>query len=497
MATNITGAIQVHKGTFGTSNTLSTNLTANYMAKPVIRSFVEIVEGRYLTNLIAMGIGDNSKYSNFKSLRREVKSPIRAMESREMIDDVKFQYAVQGRIEQNSVILGQVGSSEGNLFKLRLRDNYPWVGSVCIFWNQNQARVTAEPIPDNGSFIYSFQTADGSVFDLSKWVTPQRGEKTLMPKSAVYGEKSKQGYGRVHSPDTFVQYLTTQRLGFQISGDALRKTLWYEYAGTKMWDYEAVIQLRAKWNSQWEFEYWKAQTSMLDASGNAVSVPLMDDFEVGTKIWRGQGIEQMIAPSNVIDASGTGNNSGMPTLDDLKDAMRTFSKKSNWDKNITWYAVTGTDGYQHLQDELETKANQQGMRWQVSQGAEVEVGFDFTTYRDSGNKVILVRHPMFDDDKLFPARNGSGRLSQSSTIYLLDNTEYQGGRNMEILTAKGNHINVDRAEVQKYFSGMPIGTALGDVFHPGDHLDWQIFGQRAIVIYNTATCGIIRSPQVN
>lgn len=481
--------IQIVKGKFDETCTLETNLIENQAHFPAIKDVIMYAEQRMLSTLIASGAKDAQSIG-------KIPTKIGTIPKDKQVGSSGYRYAVQGRIQQASVILSQVGSSGADgTFSLKLKDNYMYNGMIGVFHGgELQARVMGDPTGSPGNYVYNFQTIDGTVFSWATHVAPQNGEFTVFGSTTAYGEKSLRGYGRSHYSDVFINHMTTQRKTIGISGDAASDVLWYQYKNTKGWMYAKERQGRLQFMMEDEYAKWFGRSTMKNADGTLRTRSRLQDPETGNDIVMGDGVEAQIEGQNELFGSGPNGN---PTLDDIEDMMTTLEKNSDVVEGKVWYAITGTDGWNNIQRILEDKQantfniqiNKDGSK-QVG-GPNVEVGYNFHTYNINGNQVIFVKHPLFDDKERFTERGSDGKLLKSSQIFFLDMAADAGGTpNMEILS-KGAY-GVNRTMVSAYINGLTGIKGKGQVTTSVDGCEYNMLKQDGIFIYNTRTCGIIR-----
>ena len=119
--------------------------------------------------------------------------------------------------------------------------------------------------------------------------------------------------------------------------------------------------------------------------------------------------------------------------------------------------------------------------------AKVDVGFNFQSFNVDGDQVVLIKHPMFDNDSMYTERGADGNLLKSSQYVFLTPT-VEGKKNMEILAKGARGIN--RSMVTKYFNGMTGDNSMPSL-SPEDALSYEMLKENLIVVYNSNICGII------
>lgn len=482
------GKITVYQGRYDETCTVSANLTENQQKKPVIRDVIQYAEPRMLSTLIVSGAK-----SPWDLQGTNTKNKIGKIPADKLIGDNAYRYNVLGRIQKKTVINSQIGSSGvDGTFQLSLRDNYIVPGMIVTFWDGLQARVQGLPGGGINNWVYSFQTSDKSVFSYANSVAPQSGEKSCFGQFTSYSERSLRGYGRTHFPDQFINHLGIQRKTIALSGSALTDVLWYEYEGAKGWIFEKERQGRIQFMMEDEWAKWFGKSTMKDSSGNLLAVSNEIDPETGEQVVRGDGILEQIKGGNEFYGSDV---DGSADIDDVVDMMRVLEKKSNSVYGKMWYVVTGTDGYGKLQDLFrDYRVNFMGGRTNLTDsqtqkvgGEDIPVGGNFDTFNIHGNQIVVVKHPMFDDEERFSQRGSDGRLLQSSMMIFLDMATVAGRSNIEIMTKGAYGIN--RSMVSAYLNGLTGDSR--DVVSSADAIEFNMLKEDGIFIYNTMSCGII------
>lgn len=495
MPTSHPGKTSINTGTF-TDETCTVNydLIRNQANKPAIRNMLEFANRRALTTLLVSGVVTPYGIDN----REKTKIP--TIDKSKMIGQNAYRFDVMGRIEKSTPIIRQVGATSADgTFQLLMQEQHLVPGMVAFFYTGRfQARVMGYPTGSKAAgFLYTFQSPSGDLFVWATHVAPQSGTKTCFGGYTSYSEKSLRGYGRSKFPDTFINHMTIQRKTQAISGGAGSNVLWYQYeneAGmAKGWMYQEIAQGQATLTMENERNKWFGVSSMKNPDGSVRADSRLIDPETGLPIIMGDGLEEQIAGGNV--AYGSGLN-GQWTEDDLADMMKTLQKKGDQIVGYTWVGVTGTDGYANGQKVLSNLAGNQNITYfnQIEKdgqpgGPLVDVGYNFAKFNINGNSVILIQHPMFDDELAFPEKGNDGQTLLSSTLFLM-NIGQGANKNMEILSKGANGMN--RAEVTAQFNGMTgSGESSVSITSEEDAMKWAYLKEDLMCIYNSQECGII------
>jgi len=474
--------------------TKTSHLTQAALTVPQISEVIEYTEPRMLSTLIVSGAK-----SPYDTVGNRTKSKIGKIPENKKIGSTGYRYRKMGRIQINSTVLNQVGTTLADgTFTLTLKDDYQTQGMNVQFYSRTfQARVmsyTGSP----GAYIYTFKSVDGRLFDWNTDVAPQAGEKTAFGFFSTFGEMSDRGYSRSHYPEEYIEHMTIQRKSTEISGNALTEVVWYNFGSTgKGWWWSKQRQNRLQWMRENEFHKWVSRSSMVGPNGEYLQRSNLQD-EKGNDIIIGNGLIPQLEGGNESFGSGV---DGYATIDDFTDMMRTLVKKSNReDFGNHFYAVTGTEGYGNAQIVLrDLWTNSYGGRTNANVnnsvgGQDMSVGANFDTLNFEGNSLTFVQHPLFDDESAWAARGSDGGVLQSGMYIFLNMNKTEGRSNIEIL-CNGNDM-VSRRMVEYMKNGM-TGASQWDIQSSTDGIEYHLLMQDMIVIYNTEGCGMIhRSPIV-
>lgn len=488
--------IQTYQGKYDDTCTVSSNLTQNQLKKPVIRDVIMYSEPRMLTTLIVSGA--KSPY-DLEPGTDNLKTKIGKIPEGKLIGDNAYRYNIQGRIQEKSTIIQQIGStSSSGEFRLQMRDNKIYPGMMTKFYSDTfYARCQQVTAGASGSFIMVFQSATpGVIFDWNIHVAPQNGEKTAFGAYTTYSARSLRGHSRSFYPSQFINHLTIQRKTIAIDGSALTDVTWVNVMGsdTKGWFYTKERQARLQ--SMMEDEHAKVfgTSTMRDADGKLLSVSPIVDPDTGNEVIAGDGMLPQIDGQNSFFSSGP---EGKASIDDFKDMMATLEKRSRAIYGKKWIVITGTDGYLNAQEVLRDYwiasmggRSQAGAGSSKVGGEDISVGGNFDTLNMGGNQLVFVKHPMFDDPEKWFERNSYGHLCQSNMYMFIDNATTPEGPNMEIL-GKGAY-GINRTNVSGYINGITGDSR--DMQTSVDAIEWNFLKEDGIFIYNTQSCGVLRMP---
>jgi len=463
-------------------------------------------EKRYLWTFLVSGVVD-PRYTapgmaNMTGGAQETaKTVIGKIPDSELIDDNARKYIIMGRIQENAVILSQVGtstmgtSSEGGYFSLKMNDDVLYPGMNVLFFNQKMARVIAHPTGTKGNFVYRFQCYQGDTFSYATWVAPQPGTKTCFGGFTTYGEKSIRGYARFYGGTEWINHVTIQRKSWSISGTAnVRRVLHYDFMGEGGYVYEAEAQMRAQFLLEDDFQKTWGMSTMRDSiTGELLSNPSMIDHESGLPLIAGDGFVEQIKGQNDLESSGV---AGAPTWEDLEDWVQAAVSKRNELASQLYYIKTGRTGIKDVQRIAYARFGASNPLTQIVGqtnaigGADVTVGYQFYRLNVNGEQLYFVLDPQQDDEMKWPARcTGDGELKMSRTFYMINAGVTNGQRNIEILARGRDGINRNLVYLSK--NGM---TGEGQAEEPIDAKSFHWLKENNIFVYDTRSNGIMKPP---
>jgi hypothetical protein len=486
------GQVRVVQGVFGDECTTTNDLMQNQNLKPEVKKMMYHVDQRQLSTLITSGaVGPWGV--NVTELEKFGKAP-----DGTPIGSSSLQFAVQGRLDQASTILQQVGASGADgSFQLLLKDKYIYKGHVVLFQNAGRysAICTTEPVKTAGGYLYNFMNQQSEVFVYATHAAPNgNGTATCMAVTTNYGEGSNKGYSRTMHPDRFIVDMTIQRKSVSVTGAVANQVTWYETeVGGEMvrgWKYTAMRQAEALFSGENEYAKIFGVSTMKNADGTRRQFPVVPDLDAEDGIIAGDGIEEQIAGGNEIFGSGT---SGEATEDDFIDMIKLLIRKSNSaNGKINIVLLTGVDGFFNFQEKAARIASALNIEFKQSVNggdANVVSGVTFTQIHYGGSTITCMQHPMFDDAKKFSATSTiSGRNIMSGT-YMGGNIEGEYGKNIEIIP-RGAHGG-NRSMVTADLKGM-TGVGAGAIITQKDADTYAMLKEDLIVIYNTQNWAILR-----
>lgn len=484
------GRITTNVGTFTDTCVYENDLIANAAKKPAIREMMDYANRRSLCTLLTSGVVTPYGLNDTRKTKfAEVSTRGTA------IGNNAYQFAVMGRIEKASVISKQIGgTSASGHFDLLMADAHLYDGMNVIFYDGFQARVDGNPQPNGGGmYIYHFMVPSGETFDYATSVTPQPGTKTCMGMYTSYGENSLKSEGRSKFADMFINHTTIQRSTVAITGTAASQVLWYTFTAadggvSKGWMYNELAQQQAQFVMQNERQKWWGVSSMKNSDGSLRTTPPTD--RAGKPLVQGDGFTEQVGGGTVIEGSGV---NGEWTVDNLKEAMVSLEYDSDKIMNLQWVLVTGTQGYMNFQDQckaLGIEENTQIFNPVTNSGevggAKVHVGYHFSSFNVAGNQIIAIKHPIFDDERMFPKRGNDGQILKSSEAYVFTLGEGDD-KNLEILYKAAN--GVDRSNVTAKINGMTGSSEVS--ISEEDSMKYALLKEDMLNVLKTKQCALL------
>ncbi len=480
------GKIQVKQGTVADTYIRETDLIANQAIYPEIREMLEYVDQRSLATLLVSGVVKPW------GLDGKVTTDFAPISKGKEIGNNGYQFDVQGRIQKSSTINGQIGATAGDgTFQLSMVDSYIDPGMNVFFYGQEfQARCQGRPTGSAGNYVYTFRPVDGTTFVYATHVTPQPGSvKTCFAGYSSYGAGSKRGYSHSFFPDRFINHMTTQRKTVKIDGDTASDKIWLTYTNdggesVKGWMERAILQSMAQSVVEDEIAKWKGVSSMKNSTGGLAPIPNATDDEAQSQLIMGDGVLEQLAGGNELFGSGV---NGMPTEDDYTDMLTQLELNSNSAQGVNIVAITDTPGYANAQRVCVNLAGNQNVNMQQivvqdnkTGGAEVSVGYNYTKFNINGSSITFIKHPKFDDRNIF--------VNPGLVVFL--NLGTANNKNVEIITKGANGLS--RGTVDAKINGL---TGSKDVMTTSeeDSMLYATLKQDMILLYNTQSCGVIRT----
>ena len=456
--------MKFYSGTYDKNCVMSNALVTNLLKYPEIGSALISLYPQYsATAYILDGFGRFAK--------------------EDMMGDVKFQWAVQGRLNRPSTLTGtNVGAGLANAaFFVEFEENYFNPNDTIKFADGNIAIIIGEPVASAGGYTYQMklQTTDAAAFVAT---TALAVGISVGKVSTAFTEKSERGFENHAYPDWYVNYIGTSRKACSISGSAITDVTWIEAGGQRLWYFTAEQQCRMEFLYELEKNTWYGQTTM-DVNGNSVVTDMN-----GLPIVQGDGILRQIDSSNVDTFSG---NLSESILTDFLGQLQLNTGNTKEE----WVVFTGTRGrinfHEAMKDYIVSTGN---YMWHPVYGKEIGIGSNFTQYSALGSRITLIQNWIFDDPNL----NGNNinpatglPFESERMVFMNIGSTTDGVSNVERKTKGAGGIN--RSMITRYIPGMvnPMDPSSMMAATPRDSFDVEYMSESGIVIRNPLSCGML------
>lgn len=487
-----------------TSNIMHQHLVFQHLANPKSGwdGLIMYAERRYLFTLLVSGLSNPEQraygFTPTKGDKAAIKTMVKPIPEGELVDNLYWKFSVMGKVARSTRVIRAIGqptkssASKGGTFTLEVADGTIKHQMNVFFPNGKIARVMYTPRPTGtGSFYCDFECYPGDEFSWASWML---GKNSIYGSFSTVGERSREGYTNFFFPDSYINHVTKQRIGFTISGDAeTQGIVWYETEGKKGFTYVAETIARRTFLLQDDDQKFHGISTMRDSFGNLLSTPSMYD-EKGDPIVAGDGWIEQIRGYNEFIASGS---DGMPTEDDLYDMVTSLDEGRDHDSDEPWIVITGAPGMKAAK-EVARKINiNDNIQYTMSLdpnstefgGQKVSTGINMIIINIGGKQVRFVENPQFNNREKYPWLDGQGRSVMNSTWFFMDRSNLPNGRqSVEIRARGGNGRN--RNLIYGLFAGMTGGP--DKPLHPGDFSSFQMFKENMTCVYRPKANGIIR-----
>ncbi len=412
---------QYRDGTFTDTNQLASAL----LMKPDVLDAIIYIMGRDKTSnvlqMLTQGTG-----------RSDISKNVRTIGSDETM------WAVQGSMLRSIPIVGppsqtvRCGQNFSN-FILPLAEKYFVLGDVCLFPDQTQCRVMAEPYQSGSQWCYTFQivTSDANAFIMPGALTI--GKEIGMAYTS-FEEGSEGGGMKEATPMMFKNQMTIQRMSGGMTGSAKNTVVHFKFrAGgdsrKDIWAYVKQYELFKQWLESQEIHLWLGKYNRLPDG----TIPMSGANGRPVKI--GSGLEEQISGINQIVTSTL-------TEESLKhmlfDTMCQGKECAN-DKRVV---VTGRGGMWAFDNAMKkaygaySNFAEPSFFVEKKTGNKLAFGSQFITYRGlMGTEFTLVHNPLFDRKEIFTDFDPvTGFTKKSFEMFFLDLSDYDGIPNLEMIT---------------------------------------------------------------
>ena len=362
------------------------------------------------------------------------------------------------------------------------------------FQSGTVAIVLKAPVVEGTTAILTCKIVNGSmtVADLA--------ENSVVGRiGTAFGEYSKGGYQNDRNEDWFINWTTTHRKGFAITGDAMTNVGWIvpNNGSGPLWYFEKINDEKKRFERMKESLSFYGRKSMTTTGHqlfgkngtNALTITGFNDNSGRTAPVIGDGLLAQISDANKASFNiNTGFSDAFLTEYLARLAQRSIGGGS---QGKEWVVLAGTKGRLVLDKSFKAisgvTASAGGSMTDVQSGKDLSLGANFTTYHAMGNKFTVMHYDILDDPTL---HSSSGGIVGTGDIIFMDWGLQDGVPNISMFHKKGrNHI-------EKYINGMhTLGTSeMGKFAASGlDGASVEFLSQTMTVVKNPLSCGILKA----
>jgi hypothetical protein len=315
-------------------------------------------------------------------------------------------------------------------------------------------------------------------------------------------------------PDTYKNWMTTNRKKCTITGKDATDVSWIENNGQSLWYFTKEQHMMDQFMYEQELQRWYGQNSVATAATNysATNTDIISSIAAGEfadgsaralstttdgTFVIGDGVLAQISASNQANYSA-----GTLTEDIITEFIGKISLNATAADGNEWVVFTGTEGriafHRAMKDLIVAPAGAMtgGSMADVKAGSDISLGGNFTSYHALGNKITIAYCPVFDDPHVHGASGGTNsfgdtRLKESMKMVFMDFGSTSGVSNVELITKGANGIN--RSLVKKYVGGMvnPYDTKSMMAANGDDRFQCHVLSESGIIVRNPLSCGIL------
>ena len=366
---------------------------------------------------------------------------------------------------------------------------------------------TPEKASSADHYLVNFKVAS----DKALFTEASVAEDELLPEAGNrFGEGSMKGYQREKRTKWKINYSFISRASLTMTGSALNQkvAIISSESGAKMWEFEAVLDLRERHAMNLELGARFARSTMdssthswfEDYGTNKLTLAgFTSDYGIVAPVIGDGWIAQLDDSLTV----GYDPNTGIP-LSTLELFMTILAQRSPAGTTGNTFVLLG-DKLGHINID---KAFKTAMGWSnetagpsmtgltnivynVRSGAPVSVGFEVHEYSYLNNKVIFIEDELMNNPAFSPQNGG---IIGTGTIYCLNATPVNGVSNIDLLARS------TRALRAKYIDGMhSLDPKRDSVSYAASGFDggrYDLLSEILPIVYSTESCGILKANTV-
>ena len=331
----------------------------------------------------------------------------------------------------------------------------------------------------------------------------------LLPETGNrFGEGSERGYQRERRYKWKINYSFISRATLTLTGSALtqKKVVWLKNTttGARMWEWEAVLDLRERHATNMELGCRHSRTSM-DASSHAwfedygTNLLTLDGFSADYGIVAPVIGDGWIAQLDDTFTVSYNPNNALP-LPLLQMFMTVLSQRSpGGSTNNTFIGLGDKLAYIKIDeafklalgwsaDSTVATLHNTNIVKNVKTGKDNELGFTITTYHYLQNKFCFIEDELSNNPAFAPQNGG---IIGTGTIFVLNASMVNGVSNIDLLARR------DRTLRAKYIDGMhSLDSNRNNVPYAASGFDggrYDLLSEVLPIIYSTESCGKIKA----
>jgi hypothetical protein len=363
------------------------------------------------------------------------------------------------------------------------------------FQSGTVAIVLKNPVVEGTVAIVTCKIVNGSMT-----VADLAADNVIGRIGTAFGEYSKGGYQNDRNEDWFINWTTTHRKGFAITGDAMSNVGWIVPGNGSgpLWYFEKINDEKKRFERMKESMSFYGRKSMtttghqiMGKNGtNGLSITGFNDNNGITAPVIGDGLLAQISDANKASFNvNTGFSDAFLTEYLARLAQRSIGGGK---QGKEWVVLAGTKGRLILDKSFKAisgvTASVGGSMTDLQSGKDLSLGANFTTYHALGNKFVVMHYDLLDDPSL---HNSSGGIVGTGDIIFMDWGLQDGVPNISMFHKKGrNHI-------EKNINGMHTlgGADLGGRLASSglDGAGIEFLSQTMTVVKNPLSCGILKA----
>jgi len=361
------------------------------------------------------------------------------------------------------------------------------------FQSGTTAIVLKEVVIDGNKGILTCKLVAGAL-----QVSDLEADNIIGRIGTAFGEYSRGGYQNDTNEEWFINWTTTHRKGFAITGDAMSNVAWIvpKNGSGPLWYFEKIDQEKKRFKRMEELMCLYNRTSMTTDGHqfygkngtNQLTKAGFNDQSGRTAPVIGDGLLAQISDAN---KSSFDINQGFTDVF-LTEYLARLAQRSigGATQGKHWLVMAGTKGRLVLDKSFKkisgVTTSAGGSMMDLSSGSDLSLGAHFTTYHALGNKFTVMPYDVFDDPTL---HSSSGGIVGTGDIVFLDWTVQDGQSNISMFHKKGRNYIEKKVNGMVTLGGADLGVASSGL----DGASMEMLSQNMVVVKNPLSCGILKA----